>query len=105
MPWRPGLGIFLPSHELKATLQIEKPSTSRSPQCDAQAMHDFHLIVKMDCSAHVPPSVLLWGLGGNGGAGPRGSCAVLSQDQLHTRCWQRPAPAVIATEMLHSQCW
>lgn len=85
MPWCPGLGIFLPSHELKATLQIEKPSTSRSPLCDAQAMDDFHLIVKM-CSAHVPPSVLLWGLGRNGGAGPCGSCAVLlSQDQLHTR--------------------
>lgn len=94
-----------PSHELKATLKMDKPSTRRSPQCVSQAMDDFHLTVKMYCSAHVPPSLPLWGWGGNGGAGPCVSCAVLSQDQLHARCWQRPTPAAIATERLHSQCW
>jgi len=102
MRWHPGLSICLPSHELKARLQMDKPSARCSPQCDAQAVDDFHLTVKTDCSAHVSPSVLLWGSAGKGGAGPCGSCVVLSQDQLHTRRWQCPAPAAITTEMMRS---
>lgn len=88
MSWCLGLWKSLPSCELKANLPVDKPSARGTPQCNSRAMDDCHLTVKMGCSAHVPPSVLLWGSGGNGGAGPCGSLVVLGQEELHARCWQ-----------------